>query len=83
MALTATVTKETVVGNMKLLMGTYTNAGGSTSGTLALAVNAVYGLMVCSSATTARETSIAWASGTLTIYCNTSDTGGYFQVYCY
>ena len=82
MALAATITQETDFGNMRVIMGTYTKLSGDTTGTLALGLNAVYSIMVVSS-TAAIAVGASWASGTLTFYGASGDTGGYFIVYGY
>lgn len=83
MALTPTLVGETVFGNMRVLYGTYAITAGSTSGTLTVGLNGIYSAQANSSATTAYPTGIAWSSGTMTIYANTSDSGGYWMLYGY
>ena len=82
MALSASITQETVFGNMRILMGTYTKDTGDTTGTLTLGLNGVF-YVEANSSTAAIAVGASWASGTLTFYGASGDTGGYWIVFGY
>ena len=83
MALSATVKGETVFGNQRIIYGVYTKDTGDTSGTLTtLGLNAVTYIWAMSS-TAAIAVGASWASGTLTFYGASGDTGGYWMVMGY
>lgn len=76
-----TLVGKTVFGNYKVLYGTYV-ASGATAGTLTLQINGVVSCQATSNVG-AYRLAITWASGTLTITPEASDTGGYWMIYGY
>jgi hypothetical protein len=82
MAYTITVVKETVMGDLKTIIGTYTKASGDTTGTFTLGIQGVLWTEAHSN-TAAVVSSCSWSSGTLTFYGASGDTGGYWMVQGY
>ena len=80
-ALVPTLVGETVFGNMRVFYGTYV-ASGATAGTLTLGINGVY-YCYATSYVGAYRLAIQWASGTITITPEASDTGGYWMLFGY
>jgi len=78
---TYTITKTTVWGDLRVVMGTYTNAGSSTGGAIVTGLNEVfYFNSSCGTSQAATVNLVTISGGTVTMTCVDNEDGKWIAI---